>query len=96
MTTLYEKRGRRYVPVADLVIKPSDQREILLYAFRYALGRMTYSTMTMQHAITEAWPLLNDGTKALIKREIRQANEDDMIGMECDRQGWLKLLELPE
>ena len=84
------------MPVGTLLIPYADQREILLYAFRYALGRMTYSTYTMQHAITEAWPMLNDGAKALIKREIREYEAENMLGMECDRQGWLKLLELPE
>lgn len=96
MTTLYVKRGRRYHEVGVQLIQQSEQREVLIYAFRYALGRMTYSTMTMQHVITQAWPHLNDGTKALIRREIMQAEEDQMIGHECDRQGWLKLLELPE
>lgn len=96
MTTLYEKVGKRYAPVGVQLIQTTEQREVLIYSFRYALGRMTYATMTMQHVITHAWPHLNDGTRALIKREIRQAEEDNMIGMECDRRGWLKLLELPE
>lgn len=96
MTTLYEKRGNLYHSVGVQLIPQSEQREALIYAFRYALGRMTYATHTMQQVITQAWPHLNDGTKELIKREIRQAEEDKMIGHECDRQGWLKLLELPE
>lgn len=96
MTMLYEKMGKRYAPIGVQYIPVSVQREVLIYAFRYTLGRRTFAPHTMQQVITEAWPKLTDGSKELIKREIREAEHADCLGDECDKRGWLKLLELPE
>jgi hypothetical protein len=93
---LYEKVGKRYAPVGVQLIQTTEQRVAIIYAFRFALGRRTFASLTMQEIITQAWSRLDDGTKTLIKREIIEAEKDGMLGDECDKKGWLKLLELPE
>ena len=73
-------------------IKDSEQRDIILYAFRYALGRMTYSVSTMVEIIDRNWSELSKSNKDLIQREIRDAISNECIGMKCDREQWQKLL----
>ena len=73
-------------------------RDILIYAFRYALGRMSYSPSIMQDAIRSAWPTLHEADRRLIKREIREHKEScGSIGMKnVDEPGWMSLLELDD
>lgn len=69
--------------------------EILIYAFRYALGRSTYATGTVQRAINENWNSMESHERQLIQREILEAKERDGLGMkEIDAPGWLAILEL--
>jgi hypothetical protein len=76
------------------LIAIEDQAEILICAFRYALGRRTYITSTVSDVIRGAWPHLSPGDRALIQREIRQAIDQGRAGMECDIKSWQKVLEL--
>lgn len=75
---------------------PEDmQEDVLVYAFRYALGRMTYAVSDMQKLIMESWPNLSPLTKEVIKKDIVQYREfHGQIGMDMDHQGWLKILEM--
>jgi hypothetical protein len=74
-------------------IKNNEQREILIYAFRYALGRMTYSVSTMVEVLDRNWEVLKTHEKELIQREIRFAISNECIGMKCDKEQWQKLLD---
>jgi len=74
-----------------MLIKKEIQSDILIFAFRYSLGRKTYATSTVVDAIKFAWPNLRDGDKLLYKREIRQCKN---FGMEVDKKAWLSILEL--
>ena len=80
-----------------MLIHEDDQRDLLIYAFRYALGRSSYATGTVQLAIRFAWPMLSRSDRMLYQREIREQDEmgRDCMGMEMDRIGWMGLLELP-
>jgi len=69
-------------------------REILIYAFRYTLGRASYSVSTMVETIENEWDSISDHDKQLFKREIRQAIESNMAGMDMDVAEWRKILEL--
>ena len=75
--------------------KLNCNEDILFWAFRYALGRATYCTDDVQSCLAENWGKLSVATQNLIKREIMEADRLDTIGMEMDRVGWLRLLELP-
>ena len=79
----------------DLELYTHD-REILIYAFRYALGRCTYASQTMSYVIRKNWAQLSEHDKQLFKREIEQAIEQDMAGMDCDVAEWKKVLEMGE
>ena len=63
-------------------------REILIYAFRYALGRCSVAPIAVRDAIKEHYDVLTDYDVKLIIREIDQAIESDMAGMACDVTTW--------
>ncbi len=66
-----------------------DQLEsLLVYSFRYALGRMTYAVNDVTMAIIQNKHVLHPHTKELIKKEIREAVENGEAGMECDVEEW--------
>lgn len=72
----------------------SDERDILIYAFRYAIGRMTFSSLTMSEIIVNNWSEISTGDKELFKREIQEAIDSDRAGMACDVASWQKVLDL--
>ena len=78
------------------LIRPNDQRDILICAFRYALGRCTYITHTVAEAIKHAWPQLSAHDRELYQREIRQAIEMDRAGHSCDVASWESILKLDD
>ena len=75
---------------------------IIMGAFRYALGRQTYIVSTTQDYIRFCWPYMEERTKRVIKRDIREAQElgekgDSWGGLgdkKVDAPGWLAILEL--
>jgi len=69
---------------------------VLLCAFRYALGRMTYVTGAVSDFIIEKWDELEFGKQQLIKAEIREAIKRNRIGMEMDKTVWKRILILDE
>ena len=73
-----------------------DEEDILLYAFRYALGRSTFASRTMTQAITKNWHELSSNSKRLIKREIAAYKQEfGKIGdANIDEPEWLKILDL--
>lgn len=71
-------------------------RLILIYSFRYALGRMSTAPSTVSGIIQDNLDKLNLHSKAQIISEIDYAIEHNCYGMDCDKQTWLKLRELLE
>lgn len=69
--------------------------DILFLAFRYCLGRRTYVVHDMVETLIDKWEQLSDRYKFLIQKEIKQAIEDDMAGMDMDVAEWKKVLNLP-
>ena len=81
-----------------------DQRELIIAAFRYYLGRMTISTCFFARALAKSWTELEDGTRGIIARELEVSfKEDDEarlkkaagektyslpLGWDCDREAW--------
>jgi len=65
--------------------------EILLCAFRYALGRKTYMVGWVAETIEEHWGALSEKYHELIKREIKEAPD---LGMDCDQKDWEHILQL--
>lgn len=70
-------------------------RDILFYAFRYALGRKTYASSTVAQAIRENWNELDAFAKHKMHQEIQKAIDQDQAGHDCDQKEWKSILALP-
>jgi hypothetical protein len=71
-----------------------DERLVLICAFRYALGRMTYVVGTVVDLIRNNWHVLDDGTKDLFVREIHDHKRVfGNIGMDFDERAWMSIVE---
>lgn len=68
--------------------------DILFYAFRYALGRMTYAVSTVAESIIKNWDELDVNRQSLIHKEIQEAFDNNNYGMEMDKNTWQKVLNL--
>jgi hypothetical protein len=74
---------------------------IAVSAIRYALGRMTYIVGDTVAWLMYSWPLLDEGAKKIITRDLSEAIELDArigagggwapLGMDTDRREWLRL-----
>ena len=71
-----------------------NKKEILTYAFRYALGRTTVATSIVVETLIDEWEDLLQRDKDLIRREIKQAIKERRAGMDMDVETWSKILEL--
>lgn len=77
------------------MIEMTDFDLMILFAFRYVLGRMTYAPMTFVQYVSQddIWNnLTNDCKNAMIK-EIDEALERNALGQECDKALWLQFRE---
>ena len=93
-------KGKPVVVPKSPVFKPKDTfcvpEDILFYAFRYALGRMTYAVADVASEIRAHAPTLTRKTRALIIKEIKEADANDAIGHDMDRKEWMKTLNILE
>lgn len=72
-------------------MKLSEPRLILLFAFRYALGRRTMAPSIVAKELKDNWHLLTDFDKDKIRQEI---SEHQDLGMNCDVETWNEILNL--
>lgn len=68
----------------------TDYEHIVISAVRYALGRMTYIVeITVNYIMQQIEDdKLSDQCLGIIRKDIKEAKN---LGMECDREQWLKL-----
>lgn len=73
----------------------TNYEQIIISAERYALGRMTYIVEITTNYISKEIRRgkLSKSCLKIIERDIEDAKD---LGMEYDKQQWLKLLELIE
>ena len=64
--------------------------EILIYAFRYCLGRMSYAVSICVDNILDNWDNLTPAAKDLIYKEIKDCND---LGMDIDAEEWNKIID---
>ena len=76
-------------------LRDEDIRELMIYAFRYTLGRSTYAPHTVIKILHDNWNFLTKSDKELYQREIREAIDHDMAGMSVDKNAWKTLLKKP-
>lgn len=70
--------------------------DVLFWAFRYTLGRMTYSVQDVTTAITMNIANLTDKTARQMLKELHEAWGNNALGMEMDKEEWLKVINLLE
>lgn len=66
---------------------------LILYSFRYALGRRTYAVSEVADHIVQKWHILPEFYKEQIVKDIEQAIEHNLAGDECDINSWLKVVD---
>ena len=89
-----ELDSERIIKIEDkpeLKLNRMDFRLLILSAFRYALGRMTYIVPVVANVIRESKDKLDIQAISLIIQEIEDAEKRDGLGMECDSDVWLRL-----
>ena len=74
------------------MIKKDKQADVLICAFRYALGRRSYITGTIVDAVMEAWDELSIHDRLLIKHEIKEAIKAGTAGDNIDVRLWREIL----
>lgn len=62
--------------------------DILFYAFRYTLGRMTYAVSTVADEIIRHAHEINGKTRLTMIKEITAAIEKGQAGMDMDVKTW--------
>lgn len=67
---------------------------IIIYAFRYALGRKTYSVEEVSNCLIENWSKFKPHTKEQIINEITEAIKRNEAGMDIDINAWKRVLLL--
>lgn len=89
-----ELDSERIIKIEDkpeLKLRRIDFRLLILSAFRYALGRMTYIVPVVTSVIRESKDRLDGQAIDLIIQEIEDAEKRDGLGMECDIEAWQRL-----
>ena len=78
---------------------------LILYATRYALGRMTYAVHDMASYLVASWPEIDAETRWVIQLDIEEAfrrddgarangHKSNELGMDMDRAEWAKVRAL--
>jgi hypothetical protein len=67
--------------------------DIHFWAFRYALGRMTYAVSDVAMALHAHKHRLPERVRETICREITEAEERGGLGHECDQRAWIAVRE---
>ena len=69
------------------------EENIIMWAFRYSLGRRTGAVDSVIKCLFNNWSKLSDHTRNQIKDEIKTAIERDEAGANCDVNNWKTVLE---
>ena len=65
------------------------ERDILIYAMRYSLGRMTYSGTVVIDNIKKNIDLFTINDLELLLRDIVEQESFGGYGMDCDKNTWM-------
>lgn len=92
MRTPQDSREDGALTASPLVVLPSAS--LYVYAARYALGRMSGAASDVEQAIAAALPVFqrDHSCREAIIRDIEEARDRDALGMEMDRECWMRTL----
>ena len=68
-----------------------ELNDLMVCAFRYALGRRTYIAHTISELLIKHKDILSEGAKIGIVRDINRALQSNNYGMDMDKECWVKL-----
>lgn len=74
----------------------NDIRELMIFAFRYALGRASMAPYSVSEVIKQNKDLLSQHDINLIIEDVKRAKESNMAGMGCDVRTWEGLVNFLE
>jgi len=66
---------------------------MIMWAFRYALGRRTGAVIDVVEQLKKHWEGLEPNTRIQIQEEILIAIDRDRAGDDCDVQSWNEIIE---
>ena len=73
---------------------PDHIDRLSVWAVRYALGRRTYAVADVVDVLSRNVACLSANSKAVIVRDITEAEKRGGLGMECDSVEWRRLREV--
>ena len=73
----------------------TTDENILVFAFRYALGRRSTAPGIVTDVLIKRWSEMNPHTQIQVQREIGSAMAMGEAGSSCDLDTWQKVLALP-
>lgn len=106
MNPIYKKQARRYEPTTLAELGAWGWEGLMVIAaFRYCLGRMTYISGVCADWIVDKWAEFPPKEQAIIRRELEAAFAQDdedratggsfkALGWDCDRREWEKVRAL--
>lgn len=69
-------------------------QSLIVYAERYAIGRMTYAPHEFGEIVEKYLPEIHNSTLNVLINDIElQAQRECGLGEECDKKMWLALLD---
>jgi len=77
----------------ELDKKIEVREEIIIYAFRYCLGRKTYAVKDCVDTIINNWHNLSERAKVLFVKEISEHKKQwGDLGMDMDKEQWYRIV----
>ena len=79
--------------MTDITITDDEFQQFIIYAERYAIGRMTYVPSEVNQIIRKYLPRISSNTLSVLIQDIELEADRDMLGMDFDKKMWLALLD---
>ena len=79
--------------MTDITITDDEFQQFIIYAERYAIGRMTYVPIEVNQIIRKYLPRISSNTLGVLIQDIELEANREMLGMDFDKKMWLALLD---
>ena len=79
--------------MTDITITNKEFQQFIIYAERYAIGRMTYVPSAVNDIILKYLPFIANNTLGVLIQDIELEADREMLGMDFDKKMWLALLD---
>lgn len=79
--------------MTDITITNKEFQQFIIYAERYAIGRMTYVPSEVNNIILKYLPRIANNTLGVLIQDIELEADREMLGMDFDKKMWLALLD---